>query len=72
MRELSNPDVEGIYESQVPADFRILVRLGCCCAVDRSEVKKLVREGMKDTDTFSLTQLVQKSIVAQPYLLKVN
>ena len=36
--DLSTPDVEGIYETQVPLDFRALVDLGCLCVVDKAKV----------------------------------
>ena len=31
--ELAGPDVEGVYETNVPALFRVLVELGCACSV---------------------------------------
>ena len=37
--DLSTPDVEGIYETQVPLDFRALVDLGCLCVVDKAKVR---------------------------------
>lgn len=31
--ELCNPDITGIYETQVPEEFRIITKLGCVCSV---------------------------------------
>ena len=39
--DLSTPDVEGIYETQVPLEFRALIDLGCLCVVDKSKAKQL-------------------------------
>lgn len=33
--DLSSPDIEGVYETQVPLLFRALVRLGCVVTVNR-------------------------------------
>ncbi|XP_039270554.2 DNA polymerase epsilon catalytic subunit A-like [Styela clava] len=54
--ELSGSHIEGVYELQVPLDFRALVNLGSMCSVKRSEVKKL-----HDTDTFEMDQLEMRT-----------
>ena len=41
MLEFSNPNVEGIYEMNVPLIFRAFVNLGCVCGL-KKEVKKNV------------------------------
>jgi DNA polymerase epsilon subunit 1 len=41
MLEFSNPNVEGIYEMNVPLIFRAFVNLGCVCGL-KKEVKKTV------------------------------
>lgn len=33
--DLSSPDIEGVYETQVPLVFRALVKLGCVTMVNR-------------------------------------
>lgn len=33
--DLSSPDIEGVYETQVPLEFRALVKLGCVATVNR-------------------------------------
>ncbi|VVD01009.1 unnamed protein product [Leptidea sinapis] len=40
MSELSAPEIEGIYETQMSLEFRVLVKLGCVCAVDPQEARK--------------------------------
>lgn len=40
MGELSAPEIEGIYETQMSLEFRVLVQLGCICAVDQEEAKR--------------------------------
>ena len=64
MADLSTPDNAGIYETQVPLDFRVLVQLGCICAVDRTQ--RHATTG--DTDSFNLSQLVFKTLAHHPYL----
>ena len=39
--ELSSPNIEGVYETQVPLQFRALVKLGCVCRVSRQDAKLL-------------------------------
>ena len=33
--DLSSPDIEGVYETQIPLIFRALVKLGCVTMVNR-------------------------------------
>ncbi|XP_048486026.1 DNA polymerase epsilon catalytic subunit 1 [Plutella xylostella] len=68
MAELSAPEIEGIYETQMSLEFRVLVQLGCICAVDPQEARKQVQFGSNNTDSFTLSQLQFKSVAHQPYL----
>ncbi|XP_050693132.1 DNA polymerase epsilon catalytic subunit A-like [Eriocheir sinensis] len=61
MADLSSPDIEGIYETQVPLEFRAMVQLGCVCMVDIS-----LTQG--ETDTFELHQLKFKTVAQFKYL----
>ncbi|CAH2045106.1 unnamed protein product, partial [Iphiclides podalirius] len=70
MGELSAPEIEGIYETQMSLEFRVLVTLGCICVVDPQEAKKLIQMGSNNVDTFNLSQLQFKSVAHQPYLAK--
>ncbi len=83
MLEFSNPNVEGIYEMNVPLSFRAFVSLGCVCGL-RKEVKKTVCINFRilncekffvcfffqDVDTLNLNELELKSDV--PYLANNN
>lgn len=71
MADLSMPDIEGIYETQVSLEFRALLRLGCVCAVGREEAHRLAASGIRDLNTFNLTQLNMLSLAQQSYLSEV-
>lgn len=55
--DLSSPDIEGVYETQVPLLFRALVKLGCVTMVNRDFAKYMAGrvsvldkcEGIKET-----------------------
>ncbi|KAF2353054.1 DNA-directed DNA polymerase family B multifunctional domain [Trinorchestia longiramus] len=61
MADLSTPEIEGIYETQVPLNFRAIIQLGCVCMVDKTQVKV-------ETDSFLLSQLKFKTVAQFPYL----
>ncbi|XP_063387130.1 DNA polymerase epsilon catalytic subunit 1 isoform X2 [Cydia fagiglandana] len=69
--ELSAPEIEGIYETQMSLEFRVLVQLGCICTVDPDEARRLIQQG-SNSDSFTLSQLQFKSVAHQPYLQKQN
>jgi DNA polymerase epsilon subunit 1 len=67
--DLAAPDIEGIYETQMSLEFRALMQLGCSCAVQRSEARKIaVLPPGAQRDTFNLSQLEQRPQINQPYL----
>lgn len=66
--DLSTPDIEGIYETNVKPELRALIKLGCMCAVEREEARKLASAGLHGLNTFSLEQLQMKNL---PYLKEV-
>lgn len=68
MGELSAPEIEGIYETRMSLEFRVLVNLGCICIVDPQEARRLIQFGSNHMDTFTLKQLQFKTVVHQPYL----
>ncbi|KAL4706978.1 hypothetical protein ACJJTC_019516 [Scirpophaga incertulas] len=70
MGELSTPEIEGIYETQMSLEFRVLVQLGCICVVDQQEAKRLIHSGSNNMDSFTLGQLQFKSVAHQSYLQK--
>ncbi|KAG9430527.1 DNA polymerase epsilon catalytic subunit A [Apis mellifera carnica] len=68
LEDLSKPEIEGIYETQMSLEFRAILQLGCICTVD----PKAARTMADGADTFSLDQLEFKSIAVQPYLQNHN
>lgn len=72
MADLSMPDIEGIYETQVTLEFRTLLRLGCVCAVEREEARKLAASASRDLNTFYLHQLKMLNLAQQSYLKQVS
>lgn len=72
MADLSMPDIEGIYETQVTLEFRTLLRLGCVCGVERQEARRLAASASRDLNTFALDQLKMLSLNQQPYLKEVK
>ena len=64
---LSTPDIEGIYETQIPLEFRALVDLGCLCTVDKAKARELAASG-GDIDTFDLSWLQFKTLAHYHYL----
>ncbi|CAG0886396.1 unnamed protein product, partial [Darwinula stevensoni] len=66
--DLSSPDIEGIYETQVPLLFRILVSLGCLCRVDPSQRQILSRNGIGVTKSFELNNLLFCTTAQSSYL----
>ncbi|XP_076662564.1 DNA polymerase epsilon catalytic subunit 1 [Halictus rubicundus] len=68
LEDLSKPEIEGIYETQMSLEFRAILQLGCICMVD----PKAARNMVDGADTFNLNQLEYKSIAVQPYLPNVQ
>nr|XP_020761351.1 DNA polymerase epsilon catalytic subunit A isoform X4 [Odocoileus virginianus texanus] len=63
--ELAAPDIEGVYETQVPLVFRALVQLGCVCVVNKQLVRHL--SGW-EAETFTLEHLEMRSLAQFSYL----
>ncbi|XP_031425753.1 DNA polymerase epsilon catalytic subunit A-like [Clupea harengus] len=63
--DLSAPDIEGVYETQVPLLFRALVQLGCMCMVNKQAVRDLAG---READTFDLENLDMRSLAQFSYL----
>ncbi|XP_077163573.1 DNA polymerase epsilon catalytic subunit A isoform X2 [Paroedura picta] len=62
---LSAPDIEGVYETQVPLIMRALIRLGCMCMVNRHLVRHLTG---RETEAFDLEHLEMRSLAQFSYL----
>ncbi|XP_043195220.1 DNA polymerase epsilon catalytic subunit A-like [Amphibalanus amphitrite] len=65
MANLSAPDIEGIYETQLPALFRIVSQLGCVVQVDPRFHRQL---SAAETDTFELNHLMFTPVNQYRYL----
>ncbi|XP_065055976.1 DNA polymerase epsilon catalytic subunit A-like isoform X2 [Rhopilema esculentum] len=65
--DLSSPDIEGIYETQVPLNVRAIIRLGCACQVNRITAKAFAG---KELEIFDLDQLEFKTLAEVDYLVK--
>ena len=65
MADLSTPDIQAIYELQLPLEFRAVEKLGCLVSVEKSKAKQL--QG-RDTDTFELSWMQFKSLASYHYL----
>ncbi|XP_015221455.2 DNA polymerase epsilon catalytic subunit A [Lepisosteus oculatus] len=63
--DLSAPDIEGVYETQVPLLFRALVQLGCVCMVNKQLARDLAN---READTFDLDHLEMRSLAQFSYL----
>jgi len=63
--DLSSPDVEGIYETQVPLEVRAIIKLGCVCKVQRNVARALAG---RDVESFNLDQLEFKTLAQHSYL----
>lgn len=63
--DLSSPDIEGVYETQVPLLFRALVKLGCVTMVNRDFAKLM---SGRETDTFELDHLEFRTLAQFSYL----
>lgn len=66
MCNLSKPDIEGVYETNVSPVLRALLNLGCVCSVTLESAKKMAAQ--PDLGNFSLEQMKQ---VPHKYLTNV-
>ncbi|KAF2978236.1 hypothetical protein EK904_005544 [Melospiza melodia maxima] len=67
--DLSAPDIEGVYETQVPLLFRALIHLGCVCMVSRQLVRHLAG---REAETFNIEHLEMRSLAQFTYLEPVE
>ncbi|KAF1884802.1 hypothetical protein Lal_00028689, partial [Lupinus albus] len=61
---LADPDVEGIYETKVPLEFRAIIQLGSVCKVDKTAKKRSLQE------PWNLSELHMKTTTECVYLEK--
>ncbi|KAK3734408.1 hypothetical protein QZH41_010067, partial [Actinostola sp. cb2023] len=67
--ELSSPNIEGVYESQVPLITRALIKLGCVASVNKTFARI---SNTRDLDVFELDQLEFKTLAECSYLDKCS
>jgi DNA polymerase epsilon subunit 1 len=65
MTQLSSPDIEGVYETQVSLLFRALCNVGCVCTVSKEATKEL--EGI-ERESFQLKHLEYRTLAQYAYL----
>ncbi|XP_077998858.1 DNA polymerase epsilon catalytic subunit A-like [Glandiceps talaboti] len=63
--DLSSPDIDGVYESQVPLEFRALLQLGCVCTVNKRYARLLAG---KESERYELEYLDFKTLAQYNYL----
>ncbi|KAJ1092585.1 hypothetical protein NDU88_005695 [Pleurodeles waltl] len=63
--DLSAPDIEGVYETQVPLLMRALAQIGCMCMVNKQLTRHLMG---RESDTFDLEHLEMRSLAQFSYL----
>ncbi|XAR60114.1 DNA-directed DNA polymerase [Bertholletia excelsa] len=59
---LADPEVEGIYETNVPLEFNAIAQLGCVCKVDKAAKKRNPQDG------WSINELHMKTTTECSYL----
>ncbi|CAD6231570.1 GSCOCG00001475001-RA-CDS [Cotesia congregata] len=64
MENVTQPENEGIYETQMPLSFRAILELGCVCTVDARAARSMA----DGSDTFNLHHLQMKTGIAEMYL----
>lgn len=63
---LSNPEVEGIYETKVPLNYNAILEIGCVCKADKTSKHRNI------TEKWSLRELHMKTTTECPYLQDVS
>uniref|UniRef100_A0A5K3FMW5 DNA polymerase epsilon catalytic subunit n=1 Tax=Mesocestoides corti TaxID=53468 RepID=A0A5K3FMW5_MESCO len=67
--DLAQPEVEGVYELNVPSLFRILTRIGCLCGVSQKKRSSVNTAASADAgEAFQLEQLEFRSLAQHTYL----
>eukprot|EP00039_Didymoeca_costata_P008145 m.108515 g.108515 ORF g.108515 m.108515 type:complete len:2231 (-) comp13968_c0_seq1:73-6765(-) len=62
----THPDVEGVYETQVPLLWRAIVDMGCVTVVNQQAIRD--RANGKSNGNFNLSDLDMKTVKECPYL----
>ncbi|CAF3254301.1 unnamed protein product [Rotaria sp. Silwood2] len=61
MTDLSNPNIEGVYEMNVPLDFRLLVTLGCICSLRKEQYRTNILSNLYQYDELEFLSLSEQT-----------
>lgn len=65
MTDLSNPNIEGVYEMNVPLDFRLLLTLGCICSLRKEHYRTNILSNLYQFDELEFLSLSEQ-VYLQP------
>ena len=69
MTDLSNPNIEGVYEMNVPLDFRLLLTLGCICSLRKEQYRTNILSNLYQFDELEFLSLAEQTYL-QPGTLQ--
>lgn len=61
MTDMSNPNIEGVYEMNVPLDFRLLMTLGCICSLRKEHYRANMLSNLYEFDELEFLSLSEQS-----------
>jgi DNA polymerase epsilon subunit 1 len=61
MTDLSNPNIEGVYEMNVPLDFRLLITLGCICSLRKEHYRTNILSNLYEFDELEFLALSEQT-----------
>jgi DNA polymerase epsilon subunit 1 len=61
MTDLSNPNIEGVYEMNVPLDFRLLITLGCICSLRKEQYRTNILSNLYQFDELEFLSLSEQT-----------
>ena len=61
MTDLSNPNIEGVYEMNVPLDFRLLLTLGCICSLRKEHFRSNILSNLYQFDELEFLSLAEQT-----------
>ncbi len=61
MTDLSNPNIEGVYEMNVPLDFRLLITLGCICSLRKEQYRSNILSNLYQFDELEFLSLSEQT-----------
>ncbi|CAF1184289.1 unnamed protein product [Rotaria sordida] len=61
MTDLSNPNIEGVYEMNVPLDFRLLITLGCICSLRKEQHRTNILSNLYQFDELEFLSLSEQT-----------